>query len=82
MAGILPHEIGNLQNLVLFAVEKNGIEGSLDFNVFMNMSSLKILNLGRNKLTGNLPRVGNLTTLTRLGLSENYFIGTANVQTL
>ncbi|XP_057799664.1 putative receptor-like protein kinase At3g47110 [Salvia miltiorrhiza] len=74
--GILPHEIGYLQSLLTFGAERNEIAGSIDFNIFMNMSALQIINLGRNKLTGNLSRdVGNITMLTNLDLSENHFTG-------
>ncbi|XP_057799486.1 receptor kinase-like protein Xa21 [Salvia miltiorrhiza] len=74
--GILPHEIGRLQSLVAFGAEQNEIGGSIDFNIFMNMSSLQTLLLLRNKFTGNLSRdVGNITMLTELYLSENHFTG-------
>ncbi|XP_057796857.1 probable LRR receptor-like serine/threonine-protein kinase At3g47570 [Salvia miltiorrhiza] len=74
--GILPHQIGNLQSLISFGAEKNEIRGSIDFSIFMNMSSLQTLLLWRNKFTGNLSRdVGNITTLTNLELSENHFTG-------
>ncbi|XP_057803779.1 receptor kinase-like protein Xa21 [Salvia miltiorrhiza] len=74
--GILPHEIGHLQSLVTFGAEWNQIAGSIDFNIFMNMSSLQNINLNRNKFTGNLSRdVGNITMLTVLYLKENHFTG-------
>ncbi|XP_047964983.1 LRR receptor-like serine/threonine-protein kinase EFR [Salvia hispanica] len=74
--GTLPHEIGNLESLVVFGAESNQIGGSVDFNVFMNMSSLQTLLLWRNKFIGNLSRdVGNLTMLTSLQLHENYLTG-------
>ncbi|XP_057796852.1 receptor kinase-like protein Xa21 [Salvia miltiorrhiza] len=74
--GILPHEIGHLQSLVAFGAEQNEIGGSIDFNIFMNMSSLQNIYLWRNKFTGNLSRdVGNITMLTNLFLSENHFTG-------
>ncbi|XP_057803791.1 leucine-rich repeat receptor-like serine/threonine-protein kinase BAM3 [Salvia miltiorrhiza] len=74
--GILPHEIGHLQSLVAFGAERNEIAGSIDFNIFINMSSLQTLALGRNKFTGNLSRdVRNITMLTNLDLSENHFTG-------
>ncbi|XP_057799506.1 receptor kinase-like protein Xa21 [Salvia miltiorrhiza] len=76
LPGILPHEIGYLQSLLTFAVERNEIAGSIDFNIFMNMSSLQTLGLGRNKFTGNLSRdVGNITMLTNLDLQDNHFTG-------
>ncbi|XP_057803831.1 LRR receptor-like serine/threonine-protein kinase EFR [Salvia miltiorrhiza] len=76
LPGILPHEIGHLQSLVTFGAERNEIAGSIDFNIFMNMSSLQNINLGRNKFTGNLSRdVGNITMLAYLDLSESHFTG-------
>ncbi|XP_057803801.1 receptor kinase-like protein Xa21 [Salvia miltiorrhiza] len=74
--GILPHEIGHLQSLVTFAAQRNEIAGSIDFSIFMNMSSLQNIYLWRNKFTGNLSRdVGNITMLTNLYLYENHFTG-------
>ncbi|XP_057794955.1 probable LRR receptor-like serine/threonine-protein kinase At3g47570 [Salvia miltiorrhiza] len=74
--GTLPHEIGNLQSLVDFGVERNQIAGSVDFSIFMNMSSIQTLILWRNKFTGNLSKdVRNLTMLTSLQLHENYLTG-------
>ncbi|XP_057797253.1 probable LRR receptor-like serine/threonine-protein kinase At3g47570 [Salvia miltiorrhiza] len=74
--GILPHEIGHLQSLVTFGAGPNEIAGSIDFNIFMNMSSLQTLVLARNKFTGNLSRnIGNITMLTELQLQENHFTG-------
>ncbi|XP_057799488.1 receptor kinase-like protein Xa21 [Salvia miltiorrhiza] len=74
--GILPHEIGHLQSLVTFGAERNEIAGSIDFNIFMNMSSLQNIYLWRNKFTGNLSRdVRNITMLTELELEENHFTG-------
>ncbi|XP_057799457.1 receptor kinase-like protein Xa21 isoform X2 [Salvia miltiorrhiza] len=74
--GILPHEIGHLQSLVTFGAERNEIAGSIDLNIFMNMSALQTIYLGRNKFTGNLSRdVGNITMLTELYLSDNHFTG-------
>ncbi|XP_057797792.1 probable LRR receptor-like serine/threonine-protein kinase At3g47570 [Salvia miltiorrhiza] len=74
--GILPRQIGNLQNLFFFSAEGNQIGGSFPYSIFMNMSSLGTLFLGRNKFIGNLSRnVGNLTMLANLDLSENYLTG-------
>ncbi|XP_057803778.1 probable LRR receptor-like serine/threonine-protein kinase At3g47570 [Salvia miltiorrhiza] len=74
--GILPHEIGHLQSLVIFGAEKNEIAGSIDFNIFMIMSSLQTLALSRNKFTGNISRdVRNITMLTELQLHENHVTG-------
>ncbi|XP_057799474.1 receptor kinase-like protein Xa21 isoform X1 [Salvia miltiorrhiza] len=76
LKGILPHEIGHLQSLVTFAAGENEIAGSIDFNIFINMTSLQNIYLNRNKFTGNLSRdVGNITMLTELYLSENHFTG-------
>lgn len=76
LIGILPRGIGNLEGLIVFAVEGNQIEGSIDFNIFKNMSSLQTLLLWRNRFTGNLSReFGNLTMLTSLELAENRLTG-------
>lgn len=78
LTGRLPPEIGNLHQLVDFGVYNNRIEGPIDFNIFMNMSSLQDLQLWRNHFIGNLPRdIGNLTMLTFLGLTENNLTGTS-----
>ncbi|KAL1567751.1 hypothetical protein AAHA92_03197 [Salvia divinorum] len=72
----LPHEIGSLESLVDFGAESNQIGDSVDFNVFINMSSLQTLLLWRKKFIGNFSRdVGNLTILTSLPLHENYLTG-------
>ena len=76
LTGTLPHQIGNLQKLVVFATERNQIEGSFPLNMFLNMTSLQGIRIWSNKFTGTLSRdVGNLTTVTWFDLSDNQMTG-------
>ncbi|KAG8365051.1 hypothetical protein BUALT_Bualt18G0062800 [Buddleja alternifolia] len=73
--GVIPQQIGDLQNLVEFAIEKNQITGTMPLTIF-NISSLQTLSLWNNKLTGNVPReIENLTILRNLDLTNNNLTG-------
>ncbi|XP_047266786.1 receptor-like protein 12 [Capsicum annuum] len=52
---IIPHEIGNLVNLVELWMARNQITGSVPISIY-NISSLQILSLWQNNLSGFLPR--------------------------
>ncbi|KAL7139427.1 hypothetical protein ABFS83_09G049800 [Erythranthe nasuta] len=73
--GVIPSEIGNLENLVELKIEGNQISGTIPASMF-TISSLQRLLLYDNQLSGNLPKdVGNLTTLKVLELTNNKFTG-------
>ncbi|KAL9156130.1 hypothetical protein ABFS82_09G052700 [Erythranthe guttata] len=73
--GVIPSEIGNLENLVQFAIEGNQISGTIPASMF-TISSLERVLLYDNQLSGNLPKdVGNLTTLKVLEVTNNKFTG-------
>ncbi|KAL8513142.1 hypothetical protein ACS0TY_019358 [Phlomoides rotata] len=73
--GVIPKEIGNLQNLVALSIEDCNISGTLPPSIF-NLSSLQLLVLRRNNLSGSLSRdIANLTMLNDLELGENNFTG-------
>lgn len=54
VAGIIPHEIGNLHDLEELELQFNNITGSIPSTVF-NFSRLRRVNLAYNYLSGRLP---------------------------
>ncbi len=75
LKGIIPPEIGNLQNLKFLSLWTNELTGSIPFEVG-NLKQLTSLNLAVNNLTGSIPaELGELSQLTLLQLSRNDFTG-------
>ncbi|KAF2282511.1 hypothetical protein GH714_043896 [Hevea brasiliensis] len=74
--GEIPAEIGNLRNLVRFAVEHSGLTGSIPPAIF-NISSLKDLIIANNSIFGSLPMdlCHRLPNLEILFLYDNKFVG-------
>jgi LRR receptor-like serine/threonine-protein kinase FLS2 len=77
MAGAIPREIGNLQNLEVIRVGVNNLTGPIPFEIF-NISTIREISMPINKLTGHLPSsVGFfLQNLQRLYLAGNKLSGT------
>ncbi|PQQ03344.1 putative LRR receptor-like serine/threonine-protein kinase [Prunus yedoensis var. nudiflora] len=53
MAGSIPDEIGDLQNIELLGVRDGNLNGLIPSSIF-NMSTIRQLSLGRNQLSGSL----------------------------
>ncbi|XP_055814657.1 receptor-like protein EIX2 [Solanum dulcamara] len=87
LSGKLPNVIGKLRKLERLDLSSNLFEGDVSelFNVRSNVlsagsgntSSLSILNLDNNKLTGTLPKsVGQLSMLQQFSITNNKLTGT------
>ncbi len=76
LVGTIPHEIGDLPQLVSLRITNNSIAGSIPATVG-KLTALTSLGLSNNTLTGAIPpEVGNLTQLVVLSLYGNKFTGT------
>lgn len=76
ITGFIPNDIGKVTMVRKLDFSYNAINGSLPVSLFSNMSSLVMLNLKRNKLSGTIPdSVGNISSLVQLDLSENELSG-------
>lgn len=77
LTGQIPESIGLLKNLKDLNLETNQISGTIPKSVFTNLTSLTILNLANNHLTGGISEnIGNLQALQKLFLSNNSLTGT------
>jgi hypothetical protein len=54
MPGAIPNEIGNLQNLGIFAIDDNNFIGPIPFEIF-NISALQQIYMYYNNFSGHLP---------------------------
>jgi LRR receptor-like serine/threonine-protein kinase FLS2 len=77
MAGAIPREIGNLQNLEALTVDVNNLTGPIPFEIF-NISTIREISMPLNELIGHLPsNVGFfLPNLQHLYLDGNKLSGT------
>ncbi|PPS02322.1 hypothetical protein GOBAR_AA18336 [Gossypium barbadense] len=76
ITGSIPNDIGKVTMVRKLDFSYNAINGNLPVSLFSNMSSLVMLNLKRNKLSGTIPdSVGNISSLVQLDLSENELSG-------
>ncbi len=70
LTGMMPDEIGLLDELRVLDLSGNGIFGTLP-NSFGNLTKLKELNLSRNGLSDFPPNLGNLKSLEYFNISGN-----------
>ncbi|WCJ30079.1 Receptor kinase-like protein Xa21 [Euphorbia peplus] len=91
LEGEIPKAIGNLQNLKILSLENSKLSGGsipTTTTLFRNMSSLRVLDISRNNLTGHIPEaIGNLQRLEILDLFNNKLsgglpIGISNISSL
>jgi len=77
VTGAIPSEIGNLQNLEIFAISENKFTGQIPFEIF-NISTIQIIGMSFNMLSGHLPsNIGIfLPNLQHLYVSHNTLSGT------
>lgn len=73
--GIIPTEVGNLEQLNTLFLSNNSINGTIP-SALGGLSNLNLLGLRNNDLTGSIPiELGNLLNLTFLGLDRNQLDG-------
>lgn len=73
----LPSEIGKMNNLVVFKIDHNLLDGSL-IGEIRQMSKLKVLDVSYNKMTGMPAEIGQLSNLESLNYSQNNITGLPN----
>ncbi len=75
LSGIIPIEIGKLQNLIYLDLKNNEIEGEIPVEIG-TLTNLAYLDLSNNKLTGEIPlSLRNLVNLGIIKLSNNSLNG-------
>mgnify|MGYP003420209262 CR=1 len=73
----LPSEMGKMDNVVIFKIDHNLLDGSL-IGEIRQMSKLKILDVSYNKMTGMPAEIGQLSNLETLNYSYNDITGLPN----
>ncbi|KAG6692185.1 hypothetical protein I3842_10G101100 [Carya illinoinensis] len=77
VTGLIPNQIGNLQNLEVFDIGINGFFGTIPFGIF-NVSTIRVIAMEVNNLSGHLPSNMGLflPNLQQLLLGKNKLSGT------
>ncbi|KAK2979856.1 hypothetical protein RJ640_026598, partial [Escallonia rubra] len=76
LASIIPATIFNISTLQILSAISNQLSGTLPLYASHQLANLKVLYLGNNSLTGNLPdSISNASKLTSLYLLANNFSG-------
>jgi Leucine-rich repeat (LRR) protein len=73
--GTIPSDILRCNNLVFIDLSNNLLNGSVPDDMGNALKSLKVLNLGGNRINGRLPNISDLVSLTYLNLSSNSIQG-------
>ncbi|KAL6126723.1 hypothetical protein ACLB2K_074769 [Fragaria x ananassa] len=75
IGGTIPETLGNLNNLIAFALDVNLFTGIIPAS-FGKLQKLQLLSLSANRLSGRIPSsLGNLTQLFELNVSQNALEG-------
>ncbi|KAL8037740.1 hypothetical protein ABFX02_11G057900 [Erythranthe guttata] len=73
--GAIPHEFGNLINLIILSLFGNQLTGSIP-NTLMNLRNLQGLALSRNRISGTIPyTLCGLRSLNGISLHQNQITG-------
>ncbi|KAG0531752.1 hypothetical protein BDA96_04G049200 [Sorghum bicolor] len=76
LSGSLPDELFNATSLEYLSFPNNGLHGILDSEHIINLRNLAHLDLGGNRLNGNIPdSIGQLKRLEELHLNNNNMSG-------
>jgi Leucine-rich repeat (LRR) protein len=76
LSGSLPDELFNATSLEYLSFPNNGLHGMLDSEHIINLRNLAHLDLGGNRLNGNIPdSIGQLKRLEELHLNNNNMSG-------
>lgn len=68
--GTLPSEIGNMRSIQTFSASKNDFEGKIPNSFFKETSTLRTLDLSKNKFT-EIDNIDSLTNLQSFKVSKN-----------
>ena len=75
LSGLIPSELGNLDNLEWLNLSNNQLSGLIPSELG-NLDNLELLGLGSNQLSGPIPsELGNLDNLQALSLDDNQLSG-------
>jgi Leucine-rich repeat (LRR) protein len=75
ISGRLPSTVCSITNLRVLDINANRLSQQLPSCLFLNLTSLQIVALADNRLTGRLPEFGNNVNLTMVLLIENSMFG-------
>mmetsp|Transcript_16074 Transcript_16074/g.24004 ORF Transcript_16074/g.24004 Transcript_16074/m.24004 type:complete len:2620 (-) Transcript_16074:183-8042(-) len=75
LEGHIPDSIANLVNLEILALTENEFQGSVPSDALNNLSKLRILSLGANRLENEIPSLDGLFNIRELYLNDNLFSG-------
>jgi Leucine-rich repeat (LRR) protein len=67
--------------MIVLLMGENLLEGEIPIEI-SNMTSLEIMDLSQNKLTGSIPYFSSLTSLNFLYLQESDFTGSIPIDSL
>ncbi|XP_021824952.1 probable LRR receptor-like serine/threonine-protein kinase At3g47570 [Prunus avium] len=73
--GIIPFSIFNISTITIMGLGFNQLSGSLPANIGLGLPNLQIFGAEGNKLNGVIPNLSNASTLTKIDLGQNSFIG-------
>jgi len=75
LTGEIPHEIGNLVNLLIFSLYNNNLTGEIPHEIGQ-LYNLRALSFGNNQLSGEIPQLVANLNLEAMVYSDNQFSGT------
>ncbi|RHN42805.1 putative protein kinase RLK-Pelle-LRR-XII-1 family [Medicago truncatula] len=75
LVGRIPVSFGNFQNLLYMDLSSNKLNGSIPVEILNIPTLSNVLNLSKNLLSGPIPEVGQLTTISTIDFSNNQLYG-------